>query len=405
MFIAIITKSTGMLGPIVNLLGYIMNEIFDFFNMFGIQNIALSIIVFTLITKMIMLPLTIKQQKFTRLQSIMNPEIQAIAAKYKGKKDELSLKRQQAETQEVYKKYGVSQTAGCLPLLLTLPIMFALYSVINNVPAHVNIVKDIYQNIATAISSTEGYAEILMEMAKGLAIKTKNFTEISEGILTDNHINHIIDILSKFRTTNWNLLRENIPSIQGIINENVNKINSANSLFGIFNIADNPGWGFPGIIIPLLSMALQFVQTKQMSAGNPTASKDDPSAATMNSMNTVMPIMSGVFCVMLPIGVGLYWIASSFFTIIQQYFINKYLDKIGIDEMIEKNIIKQNKKNDKHPNDTIKKVANQYTKSIDFDKTEEVKSDVSDNKAIGTGSITEIANILKNKNIDKGDKK
>ncbi|HHT97591.1 MAG TPA: YidC/Oxa1 family membrane protein insertase [Clostridiales bacterium] len=401
MFIAIITKSTGMLGPIVNLFGYIMNAIFNFFNMFGIQNIALSIIVFTLITKMIMLPLTIKQQKFTKLQSRMSPEIQAIAAKYKGKKDEISLKRQQAETQEVYKKYGASQTAGCLPMLLSLPIMLALYSVINNIPAHVNIVKDIYQNIATAISSTDGYAEILMEMSKGLTIKTKSFTEISEGILTNNHI---IDVLSKFRTTNWDILIEKIPSIQGIVTNNVNEINNVNSLFGILNISDNPGWAFPGIIIPFLSMVLQFVQTKQMTAGTQAPSKDDPSASTMNSMNTVMPIMSGVFCVMLPIGVGLYWVASSFFTIIQQHFINKYFDKIGIDEMIEKNKIKQNKKNQKHPNETIKKVANQYTKSIDTYKTEEVKTDVIDNKPISTGGIAEIANILKNKNIDKGDK-
>lgn len=390
MFTVFISKS----NVIVNSLGYIMNIIYEFFNFFGIKNIALSIIMFTLIIKLIMLPLTIKQQKFTKLQSIMNPELQAITAKYKGKKDEVSLRRQQAETQEVYKKYGASPTAGCLPMLISIPIMFALYSVINNIPSHVNSIREVYEIIANAVAKSDGYANVLMEMAQTLAVKTNKFTEIADGVLTNNHI---IDILSRFKGENWEALKESFPAISGIIQENVKIINHANGFLG-FNIAESPGWAFPGIIIPLLSMALNFLQTKQMSMDN-NSSSNDQTAATMKSMNTVMPIMSGVFTVMLPIGVGLYWISSSVFTIIQQFFINKYFEKVDIYKLVEKDVEKQNKKTEKmlnSPNETIRQMANQYTKSIDNNLDEKKKSD--NNELIGTGSISEIANILKNKN-------
>lgn len=73
----------------------------------------------------------------------MNPELQKIQAKYKGKKDDVSLRKQQAETQVVYQKYGANPTSGCLPILITLPIMFALYQVIYNIPAYVNHVYDL----------------------------------------------------------------------------------------------------------------------------------------------------------------------------------------------------------------------------------------------------------------------
>ena len=80
-----LTKQGGFLGPIAWVLGEILNAIYNFVALFGIENIALCIILFTLIVKMLMLPLTIKQQKFSKLSAKMNPEITAINNKYKGK--------------------------------------------------------------------------------------------------------------------------------------------------------------------------------------------------------------------------------------------------------------------------------------------------------------------------------
>ena len=139
-----LTQVDGILGPIAWVLGKILNAIYNFISLFGIENIALCIVIFTFVVKMLMLPLTIKQQKFTKLQSKMSPELTKIQQKYYGKNDEESLRRQRAETQEVYAKYGASPMGGCLPLLISLPIMFALYRVIYAIPAYVTDVGELY---------------------------------------------------------------------------------------------------------------------------------------------------------------------------------------------------------------------------------------------------------------------
>lgn len=138
----------------------------------------------------------------------------------------------------------------------------------------------------------------------------------------------------------------------------------------------------------------------------------------MKAMNTVMPIVSGIFCVFMPIGVGIYWITSSVVQIFQQLFINKYFDKIDIDDMIAKNVEKSNKRKEKLGVATGNKMAsvaktstkvidnNQATmrsKAVNTKKPESsnyTKSEVS----YKAGSISANANILRRNNSDKGDK-
>ena len=173
-------------------------------------------------------------------------------------------------------------------------------------------------------------------------------------------------------------------------------------------------------------MSLQFVQGKQLEVKNKGANKDNPSANAMASMNVVMPIMSGVFCVTLPTGIGIYWIATSVYAIIQQYFVNKYMDRIDVDELIAKNVAKASKRktfnNTTAPSGaSLQDLAKKQTRSIESSITDKAKvsetnegsgqeesiSDNSQESEVSSGgpkSISEIANLLKNKNIDKGDK-
>jgi len=414
--VTILTASGGLLGPIAGVLGLIMNAIYEFFHLFGIQNIALSIIIFTFITKTLMLPLTIKQQKFTKLSSRMNPELQKIQAKYKGKKDEASLKKQQAETQAVYQRYGASPTSGCLPILITLPIMFALYSVINNIPAYVSEVKQLYEVVATATQSTTGYESIITTLSKGITrlVKTPDLTSI----------NGIIDVLDKFNSAKWEAFITSFPTLQSSVLDTISNIQKVNGFLGL-NITDAPGWKFPGIIIPILAMVLQFIQGKQLQAKAPVNNKDNPTANAMSSMTYIMPIMSGFFCVTFPIGIGLYWIATSVFAIIQQYFVNRYMDRVDIDELIQKNVAKASKrKSSLAPGATsLQELAKRQTKSIESTVSDKVKSiekvetketqdelevisetDQEIQPSNGRKSISEIANLLKNRNSEKGDK-
>ena len=101
-------NSTPIFKYIVWLLGLIMNAIFELLNMIGIPNIGLSIILFTIVIYLLLMPLTIKQQKFSKLSAKMNPEITAIQKKYKGKQDNESIVAMNAETKQVYPKYGIS---------------------------------------------------------------------------------------------------------------------------------------------------------------------------------------------------------------------------------------------------------------------------------------------------------
>ena len=138
----VLTKAGSILGPIATLFGYIMDWLFKFTSSMGIMNIGLCIILFTIIVKLILFPMTISQQKSSKLMSMITPEVQAIQKKYKGKRDQDSMMKQNAEVSAVYEKYGASPTGGCLQVLIQFPIILALYRVIYNIPAYVPSVRE-----------------------------------------------------------------------------------------------------------------------------------------------------------------------------------------------------------------------------------------------------------------------
>ena len=111
---------------VAGILGYLMEGIYVILDKVGIPNIGLSIILFTLIIYLLMMPLQIKQQKFSKMNSVMAPELNKIREKYKNKKDQASMEKMNAETQAVYQKYGVSMSGSCAQLLIQTPILFAL---------------------------------------------------------------------------------------------------------------------------------------------------------------------------------------------------------------------------------------------------------------------------------------
>ena len=152
------TKNSGMIiGPISTVLGYVMNGIFTVLEKIGIPNIGLSIIIFTIVIYLCLMPLTIKQQKFSKLSAKMNPELQAIQKKYKDKKDQDSMVRMNEETKAVYRKYGVSPSGSCVQLAIQLPIMWALYRVIYNVPAYVPSIKAVFAGVVEELANSSNY--------------------------------------------------------------------------------------------------------------------------------------------------------------------------------------------------------------------------------------------------------
>lgn len=425
-----LTKEDGLImGPISRILGWILNGIYEFLSLFtddvngiGIANIALCIVLFTIVVKMLMLPLTIKQQKSTKLSSQMSPELNAINEKYKGKTDEASRRKMQMETQAVYDKYGTNPMVGCLTLLISLPILFALYRVIYAIPAYINDVYDMYRLAANAIQGVEGYAETLATFVKDAGIAGLDFSKFvgyDIGVLTEKNV---IDVLSKCNEETWTTLATAFPSISGQLTSYSEPILRVHKFVGGLNILNTPSWKSISVLIPIVSTALQFLQSKiSMSGSNNKNAKDDPAMASMKTMNIFLPIMSGFICFMMPIGAGLYWIINSVVQIVQQIFVNRYMEKITVEELIEKNQAKRAKKLKKMGIDsgnTMAQVAKTSTKSIEveeikstkdyanlsgkkYDTAEDTANDEGreNTEAPVSGSISGYANILKNRNL------
>ena len=128
----------AIIEPIASLLGKVLDVLFVGINAIGLGNIAIAIILFTLLVKLLMLPLTAKQSKMMKLNSIIGPEVRAIQNKYKDKKgDQNAMLKMQEETKAVYAKYGTSQMGGCVQMLIQFPILLALYRVFQRITMYV----------------------------------------------------------------------------------------------------------------------------------------------------------------------------------------------------------------------------------------------------------------------------
>lgn len=357
----LLTQQSGILRPIAVLLGYLMDGIFVVLDKIGIPNIGLAIILFTIIIYGCMTPLTIKQQKFSKLSARMNPEIQAIQKKYKNKKDNDSMMAMNEETKAVYEKYGVSPTGSCVQLLIQMPILFALYRVIYSMPAYVKQIKEAFFPLVDKLISQSGSAELLQSF-KSSNLFTKQFT--NEAFLngTTSYVqNTYIDCLNRASSAEWQSIADQFPSLSADVANTVEKLNEYNNFLGL-NIADSPsfmikdaftagayGMLIAALLIPFLAAFTQWMNVKLMPQPESKGNNDqqDSVAASMKMMNTMMPIMSAIFCFTLPAGMGIYWIAGSVVRSIQQVLINKHIDKIDMDEVIRKNMKKREEKLEK----------------------------------------------------------
>lgn len=327
-------------------LGWILNLIFNGLQTIGFANAALCVVVFTIIIKAAMIPINYKQQKSQKLMNLVQPEIKKITDKYKNKKDSASMARQQSEMQAVYDKYGASPTGGCLPMLITLFIVFSLYKVVYNIYLYIPYIENLYTEIAEAmIDSGINFKEVLTKYADA-TLKYKGSAEIDE----------INKVLNSLKPNQWAKLAKefsgSVNDCSSIIKTNSSELIKIHSFIGGLNIKYAPTdklW--PGILVPIFAFITQVYSINQMSKKSMQSQdmKDNPAMQSMMVMNKVMPLMSFIFCLSLPIGVGIYWIISSLLQIVQQFVFDKKLSKIDVDELVKENIERASKKK-KKPN-------------------------------------------------------
>ena len=410
----VLTQYQGMiLGPITKVLGYIINAIYNFLEVIGIPNIGLSIILFTVIVNVLMIPLTIKQQKFQKMTARMNPELQAVQKKYKNKKDTTSMERMNEEMNAIYEKYGASPTGGCLPLLIQMPILFALFRVINNIPAYITHVKAMFTGLVTSVSNVAGFEELMKAFVKDNGIRASlDFTT------AETTKNTLIDAFYLFKDSDWTKFESmsEFSGLTGEITELKMNLSHVSNFLGL-NITNTP-WdmikavvaggsillAIGALMIPVLSALTQWLNTKLMgTASNTPASPDDVTANMTKSMNTTMPLMSAFFCLTFQIGLGLYWIASSAVRCVIQVIMNKIFDKVDVEDLIAKNVEKNKKKKAKrgYEGNQISEAANRNVRKIDEPKQAKAISQENEekvqnayNQEVKAGSIADRARMV-----------
>ena len=384
-----LTQQGGILGPFAWVFGKILDIMYNILaDGNGIANLGVCIILFTVVVKLILLPMNINTSKTSKINSIIQPEIRKIQNKYKDRKDQASMAKQQEEMQAVYDKYGTSMTGGCLPALIQFPIIMGLYRVVQNIPAYVGKIKDVYTPIAQAIIDKHGNGtqQYLIDYVEKEEISTVSYAMNNFEKLDTVGVDNIIDVLSNMGISDLTSLITDLGMKDALI-ANVDKINDIYSFALGINISEAPGYRLTwALLIPITSVIFNFLSIKVSMAktgesGNATAD------SMMKSMMITMPLMSLFIGISMLAGIGIYWAVGAFISVLIQLGMNIYYDHVDMDKLIEKQIAKAEKKKAKRGD---KKSFMQRM----MDASEEAQRELEKQEAMRKNAATNLKNYV-----------
>lgn len=308
-------------------LGYLISMIYDL-----VQNYGLAIIFFTIIVKLILLPLQVKSQKAMKRQQKVQPIILELQKKYANDQQKL-----QQEMMKVYRENNVSMSGGCLPLLIQMPILFALYSVIRRPLTYIKGID------FTSEAVKESVMTVVMKMKESFPEIIGNLGSSSFEYFRDNcqiQLAKWADMLGLSGSLGWDINFNFLGlDLSGIPKNSLTMILSGNfSDIGTVLL----------ILIPALAIFTTWLSMKySQSQTQPavSANEDNPAQSMTKSMNLMMPIMTGFFTFTLPSGIGIYWIISSAMQMVQQFILSKYFDRKEDDFVVK--VPEKNRKNSK----------------------------------------------------------
>lgn len=308
-----------MLDIIAKPLGMLLSFIY---NTIAFRNYGLSLIFFTIIIKLALLPLTIKQMKSTQKTQEIQPELQKLQQRYKNDKEKLN-----QEMMKLYQEKGVSPFGGCLPMLIQMPILFALFYVIRRPLTYMfGWTKELLGNVIIKI----------MSVNPGLFPASRfPFLDQFAGVQGDPvGVATLFEKNPYFETT----IIEAVNSIPNLVQEGTEMINL--TFLKIFNlgvvptydlklISENPGVFIPALVLVLLTVGTTFLSTKlsmakTMQNNNNT---NEQMAQTNKTMMYIGPIMTLFISFQAPLGLSFYWLISNLIQIAQQFFTDKYMQK------------------------------------------------------------------------------
>ena len=361
------------MGIINNIFGAILSVIFDAVSLVTpVGALAIAIIIFTLVARVLLTPLQLSSQRTSRGMSKIQPELAKIQNKYKGRKDQESQMKQSQEMQALYKKYKINPFAGCLPLLIQFPLIMGLFNVLRTPAMYITKLGEEYNRIANVIiANVANYQDKLQGFQSTIEATTRMKFDLTDTAQLGQYLSHLT-------TGQWNSFINSTgdASTQKLLNDALTLKHQYENFLG-FNVVDTPSvlmstqwWA---ILIPIVAGASTYIFTKLTMASNgqmQTAAADgqaNPGESMMKTMNIVMPIMTGAFAYTMPIGLALYWIAGNVIMLGQQKIVNKMLEKQ--DAKMEALLEKEREEARKNNKTSTKKVM----KKVPVEKQPEVK--------------------------------
>jgi YidC/Oxa1 family membrane protein insertase len=364
-----------IVGPIAWLFGTILSFMFEIVYWITPNNsLGFAIIMLTVVAMSMMLPLNIKAQRSMIKMQKLNPEIEKIKAKYGSKNDAETKQKISQETQALWAKHKVNPLGSCLPILIQMPLFFGLLYIMGQSYQYITVLTALYGNLSVAIHAVPDFGSILSPLAApyipdAWVANGRELGLVAQGIMFQNPFmsqadairmavdsfhttdvivlgipEHTSRVLDRFTREDWTTLLSQIPeyyknqtladlgvsveSVRSIAGMGVtdslqtlyNRLQSIEFFFGL-SLKEVSGWRPPGIIIPVLAV----ITTMASSWLNQLVNKPkDQQAKTMQTvMMTVMPLFMGFITVSFPAGVGLYWITSNLYRVVQQLIMNK----------------------------------------------------------------------------------
>lgn len=302
---------------IVLAMGWIIKTIYDI-----VHNYGVAIILFTILIKMLLLPLNIKSQRAMKKQQKIQPVIAELQKKYANDQTKL-----QQEMMKIYKENNISMTGGCLPMLIQMPILIALYQAIRqpltymfNVPF-----KNVPENVINQVN------ELKNAMLEKFPEVVGNLKDMDASMLLNQY---------QINLSNW---AERIygTAHEWYINFDFFGLDLSRNPWDAFSYLTNPMENLSVVlllIIPVLAVIGSVAQSKisMKMSGQDTSDNANSQAQSMSkAMTWMMPAMTAYFTLILPAGLGLYWIISSVVQIVQQIVLNNILEKKGEDLVVK----------------------------------------------------------------------
>jgi len=255
-----------------------------------VPNYAIALLLFAIIIKVILFPLGIKQQKNSVKQASMKPKEMAIRARYAGRTDKATQQKVQEEVMKLYQQENFNPMGGCLPMLIELPIIFALYGVVNNPLRYL--------------------CGLSVEVIEGI---TNVITELELAATTQIQMIHAMK-------SNFDAFIPVLPPDFGL-----NSLPNFNVIGGAMDLSMTPSFSEPSLllIIPVLVFVSQFASTKLIRKFSYTPAQSGDAGASMKIMEFTMPLMGVFFSFSMPSVIGLYWIYQSLISIVRQIVLAK----------------------------------------------------------------------------------